>query len=466
MFAFLVAAALTLGNQTSAWKHASVSAYAVNMETGEVLLNERGDATLTPASCMKAITTAAALQTLGPETRFQTTLEYDGTIDVAGVLQGNLYIHGGGDPCLGSNRIASSLPWEKQIMVWADAVQKLGIKKIVGKVIGDDTRWEKARAAPTWYWEDLGNYYGAGASALTFHENAYTLFFRPGKVVGDPTLVLRTEPPLPRLEMHNEVKTGPVGSGDRACIYGSEFSDIQYVRGTVPAGVEEFSIRGAIPDTAVFCSDTLTAALEKRGVVVKNQWLPPSKREIFHTTTSPTVQEIVNVTNQVSHNLFAEHLLKKIGEVTKGEGSTKAGTEAVTEFLRAQGLDLSGFHMADGSGLSRSNLVTSKQLVSFLVAMRKSPVFPEFFASLRVEKPHVKAKSGSMSLTALVIGYAGYAGNVAFAILVNQCVDRTVGKEVTRFLNELDQLAMEEESGKVESRIGIDKKVLEHHPHR
>src|SRR6185437_14402174 len=99
MLTFLLASALTLGNHTPVWKHASVSAYAVNMDTGEVLLDERGDAALTPASCMKAITTGAALQILGPGTRFQTTLEYDGSIDSAGVLQGNLYIYGGGDPC-------------------------------------------------------------------------------------------------------------------------------------------------------------------------------------------------------------------------------------------------------------------------------------------------------------------------------------------------------------------------------
>lgn len=438
MLVLLLASALVLGTQDPSWKHATVSAYAVNMETGEVVLYQGGDIALTPASCVKAITTAAALQILGPDTRFETTLEYDGVLEASGVLQGNLYIHGGGDPCLGSDRLASCLTWDRQIEVWREAVQNAGIKKIIGKVIGDETRWEKARAAPTWYWEDLGNYYGAGASALSFHENSYTLYFKPGKMEGAATQILRTEPLLPRLEMHNEVVTGPIGSGDRASIYGSEFSEVQHVRGTVPAGVAEFSIRGAIPDPATFCSDALTEALEKNGISVKKQEISSSQRIVFHKTLSPPVKEIVQVTNQVSHNLFAEHLLKKIGEVVKGKGSEKMGTEAVKDFLHAQQVDLTGLNIADGCGLSRSNLVSSKQFVTFLLAMKKSPVFPDFFTSLKAEKAHVKAKSGSMSQ---VIGYVGYAGNIAFAILINHFVDRGIKKDVDDFLSQLERLA-------------------------
>src|SRR5579872_5093701 len=178
MLLTLLLSTVFLGNPT--WDHASVSAYAVNIKTGKVVMDENSDKSLMPASCVKAITTAAALQILGPEMRFQTDLEYDGTIDSEGTLQGNLYIRGGGDPCLGSDRIEGVLSWDKQIVCWADVVAKLGIKRIEGEVIGDSSRWEKALAPPCWMWGDLGNYYGAGASALTFHENLYTLTFKPG----------------------------------------------------------------------------------------------------------------------------------------------------------------------------------------------------------------------------------------------------------------------------------------------
>ena len=157
--------------------HALVSIYAVHMDTGEVFQDQNSDLSLIPASCLKIATTAAALQILGADYRFETHLEYDGRIEQK-TLQGNLYIRGGGDPCLGSDRISGSLSWDNQIAAWADAIQKLGIHKITGKVIGDADGWEEALAVPSWTWEDLGNYYGAGACALSFHENAYSLFFQ------------------------------------------------------------------------------------------------------------------------------------------------------------------------------------------------------------------------------------------------------------------------------------------------
>ncbi len=359
------------------WDHATVSAYAVNTVTVEVLIDENSNKSLIPSSCMKVVTTAAALHILGPQSKFQTDLEVDGAI-VEGALKGNLYIHGGGDPCLGSDHMGSN--WEKQIEVWVDALEKKGIKKIEGKVIGDASRWEKALAAPSWEWEDLGNYYGAGACALSFHENSYALFFKPGKKEGEAVSVIRTEPAVLTVNFQNEVKTGPIGSGDRACIYGSEFSPVHHLRGTIPLGVSEFAIKGSIPDPAAFCATLLAQALQKKGIVVGNQLMAQGdKRVVLHSTLSPSLGEIVYRTNQKSVNLYAEHLLKKMGEVVLKEGSTSAGTKAVINYWNAQKVDLEGFNMVDGSGLSRKNLVTSKQLVSILLKMKKSEYFPAFF---------------------------------------------------------------------------------------
>ncbi|MBS0629657.1 MAG: D-alanyl-D-alanine carboxypeptidase/D-alanyl-D-alanine-endopeptidase [Verrucomicrobia bacterium] len=417
-----------------AWDHASVSAYAVHMGTGEVLIDENSDKSLVPSSCMKVVTTAAALEILGPESKFQTDLEIDGAIE-SGVLKGNLIIRGGGDPCLGSDAMGSN--WEKQIEGWAAAVCEKGIKKIEGRVIGDASRWEKALAAPSWEWEDLGNYYGAGACALTFHENSYALYFKPGKKEGEAAAVIRTEPAVLNVNFQNEIKTGPIGSGDRACIYGSEFSQVHHLRGTIPLGVNEFAIKGAIPDPAAFCANLLAQALQKRGVVVNNQLIGGSKRTILQTTYSPTLKEIVYRTNQKSVNLYAEHLLKKMGEVMLKEGSTTCGTKAVTEFWKGQKIDLNGFNMVDGSGLSRKNLITTKQLVSILLKMKKSEHFPLFFDSLPQKNEQVRAKSGSMSL---IRGYAGYAGDIAFAILVNGCTDgKKMNEKIDLFLQDLDR---------------------------
>lgn len=419
--------------------HATVSIYAVQSDTGEVFIDKNSDLSLMPSSCIKIVTTAAALHLLGADDRFETQLQYDGFIDSAKTLHGNLYIRGGGDPCLGSDRLSGVLPWKKQIEAWTDTIQNLGIQKIKGKVIGDSTKWEKALAVPSWNWEDLGNYYGAGACALSFHENCYSLFFRPGSHVGENASILRTDPPLPTLTLLNEVKTGPKGSGDRACIYGSEFSLIQFIRGTIPAAVNEFAIKGAIPDPDTFTADLLAKQLQEKGISIEQQEIAEkSKRISFHTTYSPTIGEIVYWTNQESINLYAEHLLKKMGEVMYHEGSTASGIKAVTNFWNSQNIDLEGFNMVDGSGLSRKNLITTKQLVGMLLKIKKSNFFPVFFESLPQKEGSIRAKSGSMSL---VKGYVGYAGNIAFAILVNQCLNpQMMNEKINIFLSNLNQL--------------------------
>ena len=423
--------------------HASISVYAVQSETGEVLIDENSELSLTPSSCMKIVTTATALHLLGTDHRFETHLEYDGAIDEAKTLHGNLYIRGGGDPCLGSDRFPNALSWEEQIEAWADAVQKLGIQRVTGKVIGDATRWEKALAVPSWKWEDLGNYYGAGACALSFHENYYSLFFKPNDTVGKSAHILRTEPPLPTLTLQNEIKTGPEGSGDQAYIFGSEFSSEQFVRGTIPAAVDEFVIKGTIPDPAAFCAELLHKQLQKKGIAFDRQEIAPrTKRTLFHTTYSPTVKEIAYYCNQKSINLHSEHLLKRMGEVVNGKGSTASGTEAVTNFWSSRGLDLAGFNMADGSGLSRNNLITTKQLVAILSEMKKSEFFPVFFESLPQKEGGMRAKSGNQSF---ILGYAGYTGDITFAILINQCPSRSLMKKKANLvLSELNRQAQKQ----------------------
>jgi len=415
--------------------HAIVSIYAVQSNTGEVLIDRNSDLSLIPSSCIKIVTTAAALHILGADNRFETHLEYDGSIDHTKTLHGNLYIRGGGDPCLGSDRISGAFAWKKQIETWANAIQKLGIKKIEGKIIGDATKWEKALAVPSWSWEDLGNYYGAGACALSFHENSYSLFFRPGNNVGENASILRTDPPLLNVNFQNEVKTGPEGSGDRACIYGSEFSPTQFVRGTIPAAVNEFSIRGAIPDPATYCADLLTKELQERGITIEQQNMQQKEERItFQTTYSPTIKEIVYWTNQKSINLYAEHLLKKMGEVVYNEGSTASGIKAVTAFWNSQKIDLGGFNMVDGSGLSRKNLVTTKQFVGMLLKIKKSDFFPIFLESLP-QKDFARTKNGSMSL---LKGFVGYSGDIAFAILINQCPSHQIMNEkINAFFSDL-----------------------------
>ncbi|MGH2611535.1 MAG: D-alanyl-D-alanine carboxypeptidase/D-alanyl-D-alanine endopeptidase [Rhabdochlamydiaceae bacterium] len=427
---FLLVPLILWGDLDFVLDHASISAYAIDCRSGKVILNLEGDKSLIPASCMKVVTTGAALHLLGPEGHFQTDLEITGDIK-EGVLQGDIIIRGGGDPCLGSDRSLASLAWEKQIEVWVCAILEKGIKEIRGEIVGDDTRWHRAQAPASWAWEDLGNYYGVGASALSFHENMTTVTFKPGSREGAPATLLHVIPAASNFIMRNEVTTGPVGSGDRACIYGAEYSTTQYVRGTVPAGVEEFFIKGAIPDPAKLCSELLMQALQKKGIKVHgNSFTKGQKKQVIHTTLSPKINEIIYWTNQKSINLYAEHLIKSMGS-----GTTANGTQAVIDFWKKQGIEIEGLNMVDGSGLSRKNFITAKQLVEILVKMKHSSYFSEFYTSLPEEKPGVRAKTGSMSFIRCI---TGYKGDIAFAILINNGQNgQEMEQKVDQFLTQL-----------------------------
>ena len=398
---------------------ATVSVYAVKDSQSQPLLDYHSDLNLIPASCLKTLTTAAALHFLGPEFRFETKLQYDGLIDPKGTLQGNLFILGGGDPCLGSDRVEGSLSLQQQITTWANAIEAAGIKNIQGKILGDDSLWEKALAPPGWSWEDLGNYYGAGASALSFHENCYVLTLQPGSSEGCPATLLNTFPSLPSFSLQNELKTGPAHSGDQAYIYGSEYTSTHFIRGTIPASVDTFQVKGAIPDPAKCCSHLLSQELKKRGILLQDQSIPFSPRTTFHKALSPPLKEIVYWIHQRSINLYAEHLLKKMGELLYQEGSTKAGIQALKHFCHLQKIDTASFHLVDGSGLSRKNLITTKLLVETLSKVKKLPFFPLFFQTL-AEQGKIRGKTGSMSF---VRGYVGYLRDITFAIFINHCLD-------------------------------------------
>ena len=227
-----LAAALQKVEADTSMKHAIISLYVVDAATGAVVFDRNSQTGLAPASCQKLFTSAAAFDMLGPEYRYRTSLGYRGKIE-KGVLKGDLYILGSGDPTLGSWRYDST---REGVVLrrWVAAVARRGIKQLEGDIIPDDSRWEAQAVPGGWIWEDIGNYYGAGCWGLNWHENQYDLRMKPGIAVGDP---VKMEAPAEQLELYslaNLVRTGAPGSGDQSCIYGAPYSPLAIVGGTIP----------------------------------------------------------------------------------------------------------------------------------------------------------------------------------------------------------------------------------------
>ena len=244
--------------------HASFSVSVYDLEKELPIIKYNAEQSLTTGSVLKVLTTSSALQILGNEFKFQTSLAFEGKL-IDKTLEGNLYILGGGDPTLGPDEKSMAT----LISHWIKKIQHLGIQKITGKIIGYGGLFEKQLTPDTWTWKNMGNWYSAGPCGLSIHQNTYSLYFKPAQKVGNIAQVLHTEPSIPFLQFINEMKTGKTGSGDNGYIYGTHHTFVKYLRGTIPAGKKAFAIKGAIPDPAFFAAYTLHHALLSNKIQIK-----------------------------------------------------------------------------------------------------------------------------------------------------------------------------------------------------
>ncbi len=292
----------------------------------------------------------------------------------------------------------------------------------------------------TWIWEDLGNYYGAGASGLSVYDNLYKIHFSSPQQSGEPTRIKYTNPYIPGLEFENQVKSSNINR-DLAYVFGAPKSNKHTIRGTIPKGRNDFVIKASVPDPPFLLAWELKNRMAENGLSLAgfiqekkglNHWpLHPLTR-----TLSPKLIDIVRVTNHESVNLFAEHLLKYLAWLTHGEGSTQKGLDVMTDFWEKQGIRMDGCFLADGSGLSHFNAITARQMVDILYYMKTNslqsnlffnslPYVPNgtlyFFNPLNFPGKSLRAKSGSMTRVRCYAGEITTQNNqhVLFAIFLN-----------------------------------------------
>jgi len=370
--------------QSAGW-----SVYAKYVDEKKPLINLNSNKALAPASGLKIITSGVGLELLGKDYRLFTRIFYDGKLE-EGILNGDIYFVGGGDPTLGSSRVEGSSDLTQLSKEIYSAFRKFNIKKINGNIFADALRYSGNPIPNNWYWIDIGNYYGTSNTALSLNDNLYELYFKPGKTKGDDAEVLRTEPVIPNLTFTNFMKTGAKGSGDNGYIFAAPNLFNAVLRGTVPAGVDEFSIKGSIPNPPLFTAQFLLRTLNENGIKVNgtaNILEAPksySLEKMIFEKASPTLDKIVYIINKKSFNFYTEMLLKEIGFVKKGEGSTETGIEVVNEFLKEKNISTKGLNLFDGSGLSRSNAITTVTFVQFLDYMYNSKSFVPFYNSLGI----------------------------------------------------------------------------------
>lgn len=411
---------------------ASFSLIVKDVQDGKTVCSYDTDRLQSPASVLKTVATATALEILGEDYRYPTTLEYDGTLE-NGTLKGNLYIKGSGDPSLGSSYFAPDQ--NKFLSAWIAALQKAGIRRITGSIISDESIFDTEGASVKWLREDMGNYYAPGSYGLSIFDNMYKLSLQTGAVGSRPVLK-GTEPNIPFIRFKNYLKTASVSS-DSAYIIGAPLDDVRYLYGVLPANREAYVLKGDIPDPALYLAHYLTDRLRQKGIQVdgapscyrieaeENRWNKKERKEIV-TTYSPTLREIASVCNHVSHNLYADALVKTIGlqyKPRKNEviSSFGRGVQVVKEYWEKKGLDVFSLRMNDGSGLAPADKVSAGFMGELLAYMAtESAVSEAFIASLpqagiegsvrnflKGSKLQGKARLKSGGITG-VRSYAGY----------------------------------------------------------
>lgn len=445
-------------------KHGSWAVCVLSADSGKQLAGYREELSLTPASTLKVITTGAAFGILGADFRYSTTLEYTGRWDTAaGIIYGDLYIRGSGDPSFGSKAMGDALhdSIPDALAVWARLLAKKGVRSITGRIMADASCFDENPVPQGWQWGDMGNYYGAGAYGLNDRDNRYRIYFDSGNA-GDTVKIDRTDPPVPGLRLDNRVIAS--GTKDDAFIYGAPYSFYQLASGNIPPGRNDYDVDGAIPDPPLQAARRLITLLANEKIEVKGEpvsirrrndtnYREVKKTTVFATHQSPPLRDIVHYVNLKSDNMYAECLLKTIAVKQGRPGQVDDGTEAVKKYWEGKGLNTAGFYYNDGSGLSRSNAVTVQQMATMLQLISKEKWYTDFYNSLPVAgvsgslagigkgtlaEKNMHAKSGYITRAR---GYAGFVKDkkgrlLCFAILANNytCTPAEMKKRLEKIM--------------------------------
>ncbi|HEU0015179.1 MAG TPA: D-alanyl-D-alanine carboxypeptidase/D-alanyl-D-alanine-endopeptidase [Longimicrobium sp.] len=432
-----IAAALDSIFGDSAFASAQWGVLVRSLDTGETLYRRNAGKMFVPASNTKIVTAAAALEALGPDYRYRTRVAASGPV-ANGELKGNLLVIGSGDPTI-SERFAGDV--RTVFRAWADSLRARGITRIDGYVLGVDDVFDDVPLGRGWAWDDLEAYYSAEVSGLELNEGIVDVRVEPAAPGQQPRVIV--SPPTEFVPLANLATTGAAGTGDRIRIERTSTGSGLVIQGSIAADTAlETSV--AIRNNTAFFAAVLHETLMQAGILVTGRSgdaddFDPSNtanHTVLFTHTSPPLAEILEDFMKPSQNQIGEILLKTLGAELRGEGSARAGVAAVDSLARAWGLPARLLAMADGSGLSRYNLVAPEFLVALLERESRGAHAAVFTESLPVAgvdgtlsgrmrgtpaQGNLRAKTGTLSGVRSLSGYFTTAAGerMVFSMLVN-----------------------------------------------
>lgn len=392
-------------------KNATWGFVVYDPKTKKVISSYNENTPLVPASTTKLLTTETALNLLGENYRWMTQLEYSGSIDENGVLNGNLYVVGSGDPSLGTNK-GGALTYREIVSDFLSGISHEGIKKVNGDIIIQTALFK-------------GNISRLPENVVWLENNNYYL------PVGTTREISPTNEKL-------IVKKAGSFSTDKKYFYVSPYAN-QMVYADKYEG--DGILTTKLPDAPAYLANTLRASMVKSGVAVTGKVTPkmtdpmPESRKLISMYKSPTLGDIIFYTNQHSDNSLAEALLKTVGFQKLGDQTSESGRIVVTTHLRENAFDVNGLSYIDGSGLSRNNTVTPISQAKFLTSLMDQKYYKTYLTSLPVGgqsgtlkrmfigtgNGQIFAKTGTLNKVKTLAGYmkTNSGKTLVFSLMVN-----------------------------------------------
>ncbi|HXW17608.1 MAG TPA: D-alanyl-D-alanine carboxypeptidase/D-alanyl-D-alanine-endopeptidase [Candidatus Acidoferrales bacterium] len=439
----------------------------VDRDSGQTLYDRHADGFFTPASNTKLFTSAFALSALGSDYHFHTTIETATPPDAQGRVHGDIVLVGRGDPDL-SNRKFPYLkkaeregPEDKVLEELADGVAAKGVTQIDGDIVADESYFFYDPYPEGWAIGDLYFEFGAPITAIALNDNALTIAVQPGEHAGDPA-ILAVEPWAGYETFAHDITTAPANAKAKFSVVRGPGPHPVFLRGSIPAGAAPMKLDIALDEPAEYSARILHLLLEARGVRVVGgtrvvhgplpdrdasgavSLVPPPENNadaagppvVLAEHVSPPLLESIRLLNKISQNLHAELILRTVAKEKTGVGTTDAGIEIEGAFLRSIGIADGDVVLADGSGLSRQNLVTPRAVVELLQYASKQPWGDSFISTLPVAAVdgtledrmkgtaaagRILAKTGSHDHVRVISGYATTSrdAHLIFSIFTN-----------------------------------------------
>lgn len=418
---------------------ATVGIKVTDLGSGNVVYSTGSDAPLIPASNQKLLTSTVALAKLGLDFTYDTKIFGSCPISKkGGVLDGDLWIVGSGDPSLSSERLAA---------IAADLSAR-GLKKITGKVYADGSVFDSKFLGDGWDPDDEPYYYSAQVAGLNTDLNVVKVNVAPGAVVGGPPVVKISgvaEADEKYVKIQSTVKTIASGGQESLVFDRVRGTNTIILGGSIPQAAGSVTFTITIDNPNAFTAYRLAVALNNAGISVSRNPTTPGKKpkgavELASSTSEP-LSALLRLFLKPSDNMYGEALLKKVGREADPHkpGSAATGTPVFAKYLEGEGIDTTGVEIVDGSGLSDLNTVTARFLIDLLVHNKETFTAEEWDAwydalpiagvdgtleGRLVGTPaagHVHAKTGSLSGVSSLSGYLDAADGTeyAFSILMN-----------------------------------------------